>query len=222
MGCNLTKAAVKTAAFLLVWAAGLVFSGSTVAAVEKADRPDVHVGDLWSWQHTNGLAGEKDYTTIEDVLEVSDSEIKTRERVKGRPSSSVAAFTREWNPADVVIARYDPFLRELSFPLQIGKKWDASADKMLFSNGKHGNFLLKGEVVALEKVTVPAGTFDAYKITLHIDATVSDEDANIGNTVETIWYAPAVKRYVKYENTFSRDGRVRSKDVNELVQYSLR
>jgi hypothetical protein len=142
--------------------------------------------------------------------------------VKGRPNSSVAAFTREWNPADVVIARYDPFLRELSFPLQIGKKWDASADKMLFSNGKHGNFLLKGEVVALEKVTVPAGTFDAYKITLHIDATVSDEDANIGNTVETIWYAPAVKRYVKYENTFSRDGRVRSKDVNELVQYSLR
>jgi hypothetical protein len=222
VGCTFAKAtAVKAAAFLLVLPAGLVCSGSAVA-VENADRPDVHVGDLWSWQHTNGLAGEKDYTTIEDVLEVSDSEIKTRERVKGKPNSSVAAFTREWNPADVVIARYDPFLRELSFPLQIGKKWDASADKMLFSNGKHGNFVLKGEVVALEKVTVPAGTFDAYKITLHIDATVSDEDANIGNTLETIWYAPAVKRYVKYENTFSRDGRVRSKDVNELIQYSLR
>ncbi len=222
MGCTFAKAtAVKAAACLLVLPAGLVCSGRAVA-VENADRPDVHVGDLWSWQHTNGLAGEKDYTTIEDVLEVSDSEIKTRERVKGRPSSAVAAFTREWNPADVVVACYDPFLRELSFPLQIGKKWDASADKMLFSNGKHGNFLLKGEVVALEKVTVPAGTFDAYKITLHIDATVSDEDANIGHTVETIWYAPAVKRYVKYENTFSRDGRVRSKDVNELVQYSLR
>ena len=185
--------------------------------MENANRPDVHVGDLWSWQHTNGLADEKDYTSIEDVLEVSDSEIKTRERVKGKPNSSVAAFTREWNPVDVVTARYDPFLRELSFPLQVGKKWDASADKMLFSSGKHGKFLLKGEVLALEKVTVPAGTFDAYKITLHVDATVSDEDANIGNTLVTIWYAPAVKRYVKYENTFSRDGRVRSKDVNELI-----
>ncbi len=77
-------------------------------------------------------------------------------------------------------------------------------------------------MLALEKVTVPAGTFDAYKIKLHVDATVSDEDANIGNTLVTIWYAPAVKRYVKYENTFSRDGRVRSKDVNKLIQYSLR
>jgi hypothetical protein len=206
---------VQAAAYGLVLAAAGAHAGNV-------DRPDVHVGDFWSWQHTNGLANEKDYTTIEDVLDVSDTEIKTRERVKGRPNSSIAAFTREWNPADVVYARFDPFLRELAFPLQIGKKWDASADKTLFSNGKHGKFFLKGEVVALEKVTVPAGTFDAYKITLHIDATTTDEDANIGNTVETIWYAPSVKRYVKYENTFSRDGRVRSKDVNELSEYSLR
>jgi hypothetical protein len=74
----------------------------------------------------------------------------------------------------------------------------------------------------MEKVTVPAGTFDAYKIELHLDATATDEDANIGNTVESIWYAPAVKRYVKLENTFTRDGRVRSKDVYELLEYSLR
>jgi hypothetical protein len=210
MGCTFTTAA----------ALGLVLAAA--AHAEIADKPDVHVGDRWSWQHTNGLANERDYTTIEDVLEVSDAEIKTRERVKGKPSSSVAAFTREWNPADVVFARYDPFLRELSFPLQVGKKWDGSADKMLFSSGKHGKFFLRGEVIAVEKVTVPAGTFDAYKIVLHIDAAATDEDANIGNTVETIWYAPTVKRYVKFENTFSRDGRVRTKDVNELLEYSLR
>ena len=93
---------------------------------------------------------------------------------------------------------------------------------MLFSNGKHGKFTVKGEVVGIEKVTEPAGVFDAYKISLHIDAIGTDEDANIGNTVETIWYVPSVKRYVRFENTYSRDGRVRSKDIYDLLEYNLR
>jgi hypothetical protein len=198
----------------------LALTGAAYA--DNVDRPDIHVGDRWSWQHTNGLVGEKDYTRIEDVIELSDNEIRTRERIKGRAGSNVAAFTREWNPIDGSSARFEPFLSELSFPLKVGKTWDASADKMLFSNGKHGKFNLKAQVVAAEKVTVPAGTFDTYKIVVHLDAIGTDEDANIGKTEETIWYAPSVKRYVKYENTFSRDGRVRAKDIDELTEFSLR
>jgi hypothetical protein len=195
---------------------------AAAAHADNADRPELHVGDRWSWQHTNGIANERDYTTIEDVVDVSPTEIKTRWRIKGKPSSALAAFTPEWNPVDVASARYDPFLREFAFPLQVGKKWDAAADKMLFSNGKHGKFTVKGEVLGMEEVTEPAGAFDAYKNSLHIDAVASDEDANIGNTVETIWYAPSVKRYVRFENTFSRDGRVRSKDIYDLLEYNLR
>jgi len=189
---------------------------------QSADRPDVRIGDRWSWQHINGLANEKDFTTIEDVIEVSEKEIRTRIRTKGRTGSAIATYTREWNPVDVVSARYEPNLKRVVFPLQAGKAWDGTADKMLFSNGKHGKFFLKGKVVALEKVTVPAGTFDAYKIELTLDASGTDEDANIGNTIETHWYAPSVRRDVKTENTFSRDGRVRSKDIQELLEYSLR
>jgi hypothetical protein len=192
------------------------------AFAQNTDKPDVHVGDRWSWQHTNGLANERDLTRIEDIVEVSGNEIRARARVKGNPGSGIATYTREWNPVDVVSAQYSPFLKELAFPLQVGKKWNDTADKMLFSNGKHGKFYLKGEVVAFEKVTVPAGTFDAYRVNLVLDASGTDEDANIGNTEETYWYAPSVKRYVKLENTFRRDGRVRSKDIYELLEYSLR
>jgi hypothetical protein len=192
------------------------------AFAQTADKPDIHAGDRWSWQHTNGLVNEKDFTQIEDVVDITDGEIRTRMRVKGKQGSGIATYTREWNPVDVGSARYEPNLKDLAFPLQVGKKWDASADKMLFSNGKHGKFYLKGEVAALEKVTVPAGNFDAYKINVVLDAQGTDEDANIGHTVETYWYAPSVKRYVKLENTFSRDGRVRSKDIYELLDVSLR
>jgi hypothetical protein len=209
--------------FRLALAVGLVsVMAHTYTYAQTAEKPDVQVGDRWAWQHINGLANEKDHTKIEDVIEVTDKEIRTRIRIKGKSGSSVATYTHEWNPVDVVSARYDPNLQEFAFPLQVGKRWSGNADKLLFSSGKHGMFILKGEVVALEKVTVPAGTFDAYKVNVVLEATGTDEDANIGNTIETYWYAPSVKRHVKYENTFTRDGRVRSKDMFELLDFSLR
>jgi hypothetical protein len=207
---------------LLCFAVTILVLAAVNAFAQNADKPDVHVGDRWSWQHINGLANEKDFTQIESIVEVSDNEIRTQLRVKGKYGSGIATYTREWNPIDVVTAQYTPNLKEYAFPFETGKKWDSSADKMLFSNGKHGKFFLKGEVVAFEKVTVPAGTFDAYKINVVLDASGTDEDAQIGNTVETYWYAPSVKRYVKLENTFKRDRRVRSKDIYELLEYSLR
>lgn len=212
--------------FLSFLASIIVFAAIVLAAVNvfalDADKPDVHVGDRWSWQHTNGLANEKDFTIIEDVVEVSDNEIRTRRRVKGKYEIGITTYSREWNPIDVGDAQYTPNLKAYTFPLAVGKKWKGDADKRLLFRGKHGRFYLDGEVVAFEKITVPAGTFDAYKINLVLNAHGTDEDVNIGNTVETIWYAPSVKRYVKLENIFKRDGRVRSKDIYELLEFNLR
>jgi len=198
-------------------------SGFTIPAfAQSAERPEAHIGDRWAWQHTNGLAKEKDTTKIEDVIEVTDTEIRTRLRTKGQPNSAVAAYTRDWNQIDMVTAQYDPYLKRFEFPCQVGKTWQSTADKMLFANGKHGKFVVKGEVATFEKVSVPAGTFDAYKIVLTMDAVSTDEDVRVGQTKEIHWYAPVVKNDVKLENTFSRDGRVRSQDIFELIEYSLR
>jgi hypothetical protein len=160
----------------LAFAVGL-FTAS--AHAETTDVSEIHVGDRWAWQHTNSMADERDFTQIEDVVEVSATEIRTRIRIKGKPGNGIATYTREWNPKDVISAQYEPYLKEFAFPLQVGKKWDASADKMLFSNGKHGKFFMKGEVTAYEKVTVAAGTFDAYKITLVLDATTTDVTVHV-------------------------------------------
>jgi len=151
-----------------IFAIGILLAAG--ARADNADRPDVHVGDRWSWQHTNGLANERDYTTIEDVIDVSSTEIKTRWRIKGKPNSSIAAFTLEWNPVDVVSARYEVLLREFAFPLQVGKKWDASADKMLFSNGKHGKFTVTGRCIPTSAHPLPTATRER-----NIDSTGSDQ-----------------------------------------------
>ena len=189
---------------------------------ESIDAPKINVGDRWSWQHTNALVNEKDMTVIDDVIEVNDSEIKIRERIKGRPGYGVASFTSEWNPQDTGDAKYDPCLRLFKFPLTIGQKWSDTADKRLLSNSKHGKFSIKGEVIAKEQITTPAGQFNAYKIKVLLDAVGTDEDANAAHTEETYWYSPEVKNYVRMEHIFTREGIVRSKDYRELQEFSLR
>jgi hypothetical protein len=217
-GWNMLQLSKWAMVFSLV---GLVFQTVPMAA-ENVDRPDIHVGDRWSWVHTNGMVNEQDWTKIEDVVSISQTEIRTRIRKKGTPNNIIAIYSLDMNPIDTSGERYQPNLTRYVFPFQTGKKWSGEFDKMLFSNGKHGKFFAKAEVKGLEKVKVPAGEFDAYKIVLTYDATGTDEDARTGHTVETVWYAPDVKNFVKSETVFTRDGQVRSQDIFELLEYSLR
>jgi hypothetical protein len=192
------------------------------AMAQTVERPEMHVGDRWSWQHTNAMTNEEDWTKIEDVVSVDNKEIRTRIRKKGTSNNLIATYTTDMNPIDTGNERYQPDLTRFVFPFQPGKKWSGEFDKMLFINGKHGKFFVKAEVTGPEKITVQAGEFDAYKIKLVYDATATDESAMEGKTVETFWYAPEVKNYVKLESSFTHDRQVRSQDVFELLDYSLR
>jgi hypothetical protein len=195
---------------------------ATPALAQTVERPDLQVGDQWSWQHTNAMVNEEDWTKIEDVVSVNDKEIRTRVRKKGTPGNVIATYTADLNPIDTGNERYQPNLTRFVFPFQPGKKWSGTFDKMLFASGKHGKFFVKGEITGPEKITVPAGDFNAYKIKLTYDATATDESAMEGKTVETYWYAPEVKNFVRLESSFTHDRQVRSQDVLELLDYSLR
>jgi hypothetical protein len=162
------------------------------AMAQNVERPELHVGDRWSWQHTNGLTNEEDWTKIEDVISVNDKEIRTRIRKKGTPVNVIATYTPDMNPVDTGGERYKPNLTRFEFPFQPGKKWSGEFDKMLFASGKHGKFLVKAEVTGPEKISVQAGDFSAYKIKLIYDATATDETALEGKTVESYWYVPEV------------------------------
>ncbi|MEO8922297.1 MAG: hypothetical protein ABI330_05640, partial [Caldimonas sp.] len=57
------------------------------------------------------------------------------------------------------------------------------------------------KVVAQERITTPAGEFDAYKVELsgfwRNEAEIGH--GAIGRQYETYWYAPAAKRFVRRE-----------------------
>ena len=88
------------------------------------------------------------------------------------------------------------------------------------------NWYSKAEVIGRESVSVPAGTFNAFKVEVWSsrNRTGSQAEAQMepvrGNYV--IWYAPEIKRYVRMQRVVSTVASSESeKDVFELVAYRL-
>ena len=96
---------------------------------------------------------------------------------------------------------FDSPLRELSFPLEVGKTWQQSYRGYTADNEVRWAASASWAVTAYESVTVAAGTFDAYRI--ERTETWGPEMYHLG--VHAIsWWAPAAKAFVKRTH---QDGR---------------
>jgi len=89
---------------------------------------------------------------------------------------------------------FEPPLQELSFPLEVGKTWQQDYVGFTADDGVRWTASAAWLVSAYESVTVPAGTFDAYRI--ERTETWGPEMYHLG--VHAIsWWAPDVKAFVK-------------------------
>lgn len=94
------------------------------------------------------------------------------------------------------------------WPLEVGKSWEYKGEFM----GGETSLSQTAKVVGIEDVTVPAGTFRAYKIVY--TGTATKKSGYSWNRVDTHWYAPSVKADVKsLVDTPDHQG------VMELVSY---
>jgi hypothetical protein len=128
--------------------------------------------------------------------------------------------------------KYTPDSQAYQFPLTVGKSWavdysfldDAASaypsggyKPPTIQSRRHGT----ATVVAYEKITTPAGTFDAYRIVQQGTLTQPSTQGGTSPTFdsqyrETNWYAPAAKLSIKYEYQHSTPRRtliVRSSEL---------
>jgi hypothetical protein len=102
----------------------------------------------------------------------------------------------------------------LDFPLTVGKQWDHKYQRESEVGGPRTDIIRAShKVVAYESVTVPAGTFQAFKINVVCEA--ADSRGIITNPEKIyFWYAPEVKQLVK---------RIRGNlDTWELDKYQIK
>ena len=226
---GLGHAPVNTTVLLAQATTGTPRSRPVVNVGGRVERPEIRVGDLWRYQITDRLTNLTEAVSIE-VTSVTESRIHTR----SSRSSSVAAsrstadgvievWDRDWNQLSTGNIVYIPFYPALQFPLEPGKQWPGAVQWY------SGSGMLKHEVTTQvtgwERVTVPAGTFDALRMTVrgYISETGTiNYYPQSGSISSVIWYAPAIGQIVKKEIGYIDNSPIalgRLSERWELVEY---
>jgi len=188
-------------------------------APARAEQPDVQPGDAWVYEHTTFPGESKRQFTVR-VREVTPDTIVT-----GQPANG-SVFSRDWalretKRAGEATFRAEPGRALLQFPMDVGKRWDGNNTATL-PNGQQ-RWQGQASVEKVEKVTVPAGTFDAYVIRYEGYYNTVDGRANV-RWLESIWYVPEARRWVKRDWTWRTQrphyGTYTERQTEELVSMS--
>lgn len=204
----------RSAGLLLVTLALLLTPGGVrVSAQGGAPRPTWQVGDSWTYQVTTPTAHDQPVQLVDRVLrrfplDQGYETISLGFTVAVDLDLGIFHFKR-----GETIETFSPPVRVFVWPLEAGRRWEARAEAtaMVRGGGQNTTRIFRAFVVEREEtVTVPAGTFLAYKIVERDEKGVLREES---------WYAPAVKWYVR-RVLYTAEGKEEARA--ELVAFTIR
>lgn len=141
--------------------------------------------------------------------------------------NNVQRHTLDWNTidttsGDTVTFSNDPHFVLYAFPLEVGKEWSGKWGMKSTRFTYPTSWTATIKVVGTETVTVPAGTFETFKLVFrgHYNRASGDAYPVNGVREETLWYSPVVKRAVKGEWT-ERGGSYYNIQKYELASYQV-
>ena len=160
------------------------------AVAQKADRPAVQVGDEWQFMNYIVVPIQKP-----NLVWVITSITPTG--IAGTSNGKPLTLTPELNVIESPTRKFSD-RRNLSFPLEVGKSWTYSNYAEFKDMGGATRMDAGVTVAGYEKVTVPAGQFDAFKI--EAKGKLGQQGAAGAGAMdftETSWYAPSARAIVK-------------------------
>lgn len=202
---------------LCIAAALVVFNPAWAQSLFPVAQPVLQIGDAWTgqttdlWNNTLLRTSDSTYVATESdrsVFRGSTSTepapvtfLQTKDRQNCRSmQGSTALVCAQW----------------FAFPMTLGQK--TKVEKSPFLSGEGFNDATC-EVMAEEKVTVPAGTFDAVRIDCKGFWNRVFNGSNNGPFTQKIWYAPAVKAVVRQDYEDRNRGAVFNKNRFELTAF---
>jgi hypothetical protein len=158
---------------------------------QKADVPDVKVGDRWQFvvYYTVPSTKPNQYWVIKSV---------TAAGIEGTENGEPLILTKDLNVLESS-SRKNSNPKALDFPLEVGKRWQYVSDWVFKPKGSKGTAVVDVAVIGYEKVVVPAGEFEAFKLAAKesLSGTSPINSQFAGETTRTYWYAPVVRAIVK-------------------------
>ena len=199
--------------------------------------PKFDVGERWTYRGREGFRSPLVWEETHEVTRVAADGITVRvmlegERVRGAREEILAApgVVRQGALMDIETRRFATPLDRFRFPLASGETWNQWVNNFNETTNKEGQINRYVRVGGWEKVSTPAGVFDAIR--MRVLMRLDDEEFWRYPTTcnYLIWYAPAVGAPVREEKEaqyyekgeeFDGTGAIRSQHtVIELVSYT--
>ena len=167
---------------LIVATLGLLLLGSCATTGgtpgPPAPAPTYQVGDRWVYRVQDGFRVKITWEETHQVTVVSPQGITVRVTAKG-PSIDDQR-TETWSAPGVVLTgavfdnetrRFEPPLVRYKFPLTGGERWSQRMRDLDHDSRPYGGIDRSVSVGGYEKITTPAGTFDAIRLQVFMRST---------------------------------------------------
>lgn len=171
-------------------------------------------GESWSYRVVNGYNKLEVGRTRMQVTAAGADRFEVLVTADGAPAGTPVGFTRDWNPDSGVYpvglamagfwkgippgapVRYAPALPAFRFPLVPGKSWSETVAVSDPATGMRVPVLVHARVEGMETMTVPAGQFDAIKVSRSLY--YQDAEWWRGPVFQQVtdWFAPSLNRVV--------------------------
>ena len=164
-----------------------------------APAPEYRVGDRWVYHVVDGYRTPIVWDETHEVVAIETGLLTVKIIAKG-PTVDVERFEK-WSAPGIVLEgavyenetrRFAPPLVRYQFPLTFGDRWNQRVRDLDQPPGPYGPIVRFVTVGGWNKITTPAGTFDAIR--MRVLMTLDDETVWRFPTQANylIWYAPAV------------------------------
>lgn len=195
---------------------------AAVAKAAAAAKPGwPNVGDRWTYEAHETNRPEKKFEVVVEVLAVTPSGIRDVFRPQG---GSAVELTHQAG-AHLIgltqgIANFSPYLRAFQ-ELRGGEKWTDVDFKQFWNCSSGGaNCNAGARVVGKERVSVRAGSYDAWKIVVDVRIGSEQRGRGYGSGEFFYWYSEDAKRVVKYQSRVAWSGWLQPDMDMELVSYT--
>jgi hypothetical protein len=201
---------MKTSAIVssAIWLAATVLAGvaATAADAQSAPAPAMKVGDRWVYDVKSGFGMQTiAYQETREVTAVSRGAFKvkvTGKTAAGADFSRVEEFSGPGTLSSGTLClgevrRFPKPLQRVAFPIAPGQRSSKWVDAVADPGGTKGQINYSVHTRGWEKVTTPAGAFDAIRIDTLVTLDDSTPFRNATHCNITYWYSPTVRGTVR-------------------------
>jgi hypothetical protein len=213
---------LPTAGWMILLVAYAVANSQNVLAQSSNDVDGaVRVGDRWVYETRDEMTGFPKEIYTEIVTEVSPENAIVNLTFSGSAVSVFVTYDREWNCIDNLIWKYKPGNGQgMKLPLAVGKAWETTFDASNTQTGANFKGSSSSTVVAQEKITTPAGSFDTFKIEQRVREIDAANPSKLTESQIVVWYAPQINHFVRRTILVKFAERTRATRSEELAEFT--